>query len=76
LEDEMHDYQTLRSEALNLSLTEKANLLVELFENLMSTSQKEREYLWAMEAEKRLQAYDEGKLEAEDWKSLKNRVLS
>lgn len=63
----MDDYKTLLNEILNLSSSDKAHLLSDLFEDLMSTSQKEREYRWAVEAEKRLQEYDEGKLESEDW---------
>jgi hypothetical protein len=70
----MGDYKTLLNEALNLSSSEKAHLLNDLFEDLMSTSQKEREYHWAVEAEKRLQEYDEGKLESEDWSNLRKRI--
>jgi putative addiction module component (TIGR02574 family) len=70
----VQDYKLLLRQALNLPSAEKVHLLSNLFENLMSLQQREREQLWAAEAERRVNEYDEGKVESEDWKSLRKRL--
>lgn len=70
----VQDYNLLLRQALNLPSSEKVDLLSTLFENLMSLQQRDREQLWAAEAERRLNEYDEGKIESEDWKSLRKRL--
>jgi hypothetical protein len=70
----VQNYDSLLKEALNLSETEKIHLLSDLFEHIISVEQKEREQLWAEEAERRLEEYDKGNIDSEDWNSLKKRL--
>jgi hypothetical protein len=70
----VQNYDSLLKEALNLSETEKIHLLSDLFEHIISAEQKEREQLWAEEAERRLEEYDKGNIDSEDWNSLKKRL--
>lgn len=70
----VQDYNQLLRQALNLPSSEKVHLMSTLFENLLSLQQREREQLWAAEAERRLNEYDEGNIESEDWKSLRKRL--
>jgi putative addiction module component (TIGR02574 family) len=70
----MQDYESLRKQALRLSTPERTRLLSDLFETLTNTPQREREIRWAVEAEKRLQGYDEGKIDSEDWNQLRKRL--
>ena len=70
----MQDYESLRKQALRLSTPERTRLLSELFETLTNTAQRRREIRWAVEAEKRLQGYDEGKIDSEDWNQLRKRL--
>ncbi len=70
----VQNYDSLLKEALNLSETDKIHLLSDLFEHIISAEQKEREQLWAEEAERRLEEYDKGNIDSEDWNSLKRRL--
>jgi len=70
----MQDYESLRKQALRLSTPERTRLLSDLFETLTNIPQREREIRWAVEAEKRLQGYDEGKIDSEDWNQLRKRL--
>jgi putative addiction module component (TIGR02574 family) len=70
----VQNYHTLLQQALKLSSHEKLHLLSDLFENLLSGQQKEREQLWAAGAERRLAEYDKGNVDSEDWDSLSKRL--
>jgi len=57
-------------EALLLPREDRAELADKLLESLNVPTQKEVDRLWAEEAEKRVQEYEEGKIEAIDGKQV------
>lgn len=54
----------IQSELLNLPVVERARLLDVIWESLSEPETKEREAAWATESERRIDAYDNGKLTA------------
>ena len=54
----------IQSEVLNLSVVERARLLDLIWESLSESETKVREANWAAESERRIDAYDSGKLTA------------
>jgi putative addiction module component (TIGR02574 family) len=60
----------VKAEALNLSPTERAQLIDALWDSLASPEMKSREAAWAAESERRIDAYDAGKMTARDAKTV------
>ena len=56
----------IQSEVLNLSAKDRAHLLDVIWESLSEPEIKTREDSWAAESERRIDAYDNGKLTARD----------
>ena len=56
----------IRREALNLPPTERAKLIDALWDSLSPADMKARESAWAAEAERRVDAFDDGRLAARD----------
>jgi putative addiction module component (TIGR02574 family) len=56
----------IQNEALNLSATEKAKLIDLLWDSLSEPEIKARESAWAAESERRIDAFEAGKLKARD----------
>lgn len=54
----------IQSEVLNLSVVERARLLDVIWESLSESETKLREANWAAESERRIEAYENGKLTA------------
>ena len=54
----------IQSEVLNLSVADRARLLDLIWDSLSEPEIKVRESAWAAEAERRIDAYDKGKLTA------------
>jgi putative addiction module component (TIGR02574 family) len=54
----------IQSELLNLPVVERARLLDVIWESLSEPETKAREAAWATESERRIDAYDNGKLTA------------
>jgi len=54
----------IQSEVLNLSVVERARLLDVIWESLSEPETKTREAAWAAESERRIEAYESGKLTA------------
>lgn len=54
----------IQSEVLSLSVTDRARLLDVIWESLSEPETKAREAAWAAESERRIDAYDSGKLTA------------
>ena len=52
----------ITSEALRLSIAERAELAKQLLESLDNISEKENEHLWAQEAERRYSEYKAGRV--------------
>ena len=59
----MADQNTIFKEALSLSPSQKAELVDKLLASL-DNPDKEIDELWVKEAEKRIDAYDQGKMKA------------
>ena len=60
----------VKNEALNLSPTERAQLIDALWDSLASDEMKTREKAWAEESERRIDAYNAGKMTARDAKTV------
>lgn len=56
----------IQSEALELPASERAKLIDVLWDSLSEPELKARESAWAAESERRIDAYDAGKLTARD----------
>lgn len=56
----------IQSEVLNLSAKDRAHLLDVIWESLSEPELKTREAAWSAESERRIDAYDSGKLTARD----------
>jgi putative addiction module component (TIGR02574 family) len=56
----------IQNEVLNLSAKERAQLIDLIWESLSEPRIKAREAAWAAESERRIDAYDNGKLTARD----------
>jgi putative addiction module component (TIGR02574 family) len=56
----------IQNEALNLSAIEKAKLIDLLWDSLSEPEIKARESAWAAESERRVDAFEAGKLKARD----------
>ena len=61
---------TIQDEILRLPATERVKLINMLWESLSSTELKSREAAWAGESERRIDAFDAGKLKARDAQSV------
>lgn len=57
---------TVQSEALSLSAAERAKLIDALWDSLASAEMKSREAAWSAESERRIDAFEAGKLKARD----------
>lgn len=57
----------IREGALQLPVEQRAELIDVLWESLSPEDMKNREQAWAMEAERCIEAYGEGKLKARDF---------
>ncbi len=55
---------TIQSEVLNLTAEDRARLLDLIWDSLAEPDMKTREAAWAAESERRIDAYEEGKLTA------------
>ena len=60
----------IQTEMLNLPADERARLIDVLWDSLSATELKARESAWAEESERRIDAYDAGKLTARDAKAV------
>lgn len=54
----------IQSEVLNLPAADRARLLDLIWDSLSESQTKARETAWAAESERRIEAYDSGKLTA------------
>lgn len=68
------DYSTIKQQALKLSEAERAELMNDLYETLLTDTQREREQRWGEEAARRLADYDAGREPAESWSDLRSRL--
>lgn len=68
------DFDSIRKQALDLSGIERARLMNDLLETLMTDEQRAREQRWAEEAERRLADFDSGKDESVPWSDLRDRL--
>jgi putative addiction module component (TIGR02574 family) len=57
---------TIQNELLSLSEAERARLIDVLWDSLSEPELKLRESAWAVESERRIDAYDSGALKARD----------
>lgn len=57
---------TIQSEVLNLSPKDRAHLLDVIWDSLSEPELNTRETAWAIESERRIDAYDSGKLTARE----------
>jgi putative addiction module component (TIGR02574 family) len=60
----------IKNEVLGLSATERAQLIDVLWDSLSEPELKAREAAWAAESERRIDAFDAGKLKARDAKDV------
>lgn len=60
----------IQDEALSLPADERAKLIDVLWESLASPKIRAREAAWAEESERRIDAFEAGKLKARDSKSV------
>jgi putative addiction module component (TIGR02574 family) len=58
--------KAIQNEVLNLSAKERAQLIDLIWESLSEPQIKAREAAWAAESERRIDAYDNGKLTTRD----------
>jgi putative addiction module component (TIGR02574 family) len=56
----------IQDEILGLPATERARLIDVLWDSISAPEQQAREAAWAAESERRIDAYDSGKLTARD----------
>jgi putative addiction module component (TIGR02574 family) len=56
----------IQNEILSLPAAERARLIDMIWDSISGAEQKNREAVWALEAEKRIDAFDAGKLAARD----------
>ena len=68
------NYELIRSQIDELDVSERIQLLSELFELLSRSEQIERNEKWAAVAESRLAEYDDDQTAGEDWHSLRERL--
>jgi hypothetical protein len=68
------NYELIRSQIDELDVSERIQLLSELFELLSRNEQIERNEKWAAVAEFRLAEYDDDQTAGEDWHSLRERL--
>jgi putative addiction module component (TIGR02574 family) len=61
---------TIKDEALNLSVAERAQLIDALWDSLATSEMKARENAWAAESERRIDAFEAGKLKARDAQAI------
>lgn len=61
---------TIQNEILGLPPAERAKLIDLLWDSLSEPEFKERETAWAVESERRIDAFDTGKLKARDAKEV------
>jgi putative addiction module component (TIGR02574 family) len=64
----------VKNEALNLSPTERAQLIDALWDSLASDEIKAREAAWAEESERRVEAVKTGKLKTFDAKEVMSEL--
>lgn len=64
----------LLESARALSPVDRATLLEQIYETFESSQQKENDAKWAREAESRLKAFREGKLDAEPVEQAMSRI--
>ncbi len=57
---------TIQHDALSLSAAERVRLIDLLWKSLAEPAMEQREAAWASESERRIDAFNEGKLEARD----------
>lgn len=57
---------TIQAELLSLSPTERAKVIDVLWDSLASPEMTSREAAWAVESERRIEAFEAGKLKARD----------
>ena len=60
----MMSHVELERQALNLSARDRAELAHKLLSSLKDLSESELEQLWALEAKRRLEAFDRGEMES------------
>lgn len=65
---------TVLNDALALSPLERASLIEGLFSSFSPDSRSEVDRLWAQEAESRIDAFEEGRLQASTLESIVDRV--
>jgi putative addiction module component (TIGR02574 family) len=70
------DLKEIAAEALELPLTERAELAGQLLDSLDDLSQAEADELWAVEAERRFAAYKAGEMESVPAEELFARLRS
>ena len=68
------NYELIRSQIDELDVTDRIQLLSELFDSLSKSEQIERTEKWAAVAESRLAEYDDNQTTGEDWPSLRERL--
>ena len=61
---------TIKDEALGLPPTDRAKLIDALWESLATPEMKSREAKWAIESERRIDAFEAGNLKARDAQSV------
>jgi putative addiction module component (TIGR02574 family) len=65
---------TIRAEALSLPAEDRAKLIDVLWESLSVPEMKSRETAWAAESERRIDAFDAGKLTTQDAASVFSKL--
>lgn len=70
------ELQDLKERALALSAPDRADLAYELLHSLPPGREGDFEQAWLDEAERRLDAWDEGKMPASPWEEVRERVRS
>ena len=60
----------IQDEILGLSATDRARLIDVLWNSISAPEQQARETAWAVESERRIDAYDTGKLTAREAKEV------
>lgn len=64
----------IQAEMLNLPAVERVKLIDVLWDSLSTEEIKSREAAWAAESERRIDAFDAGKLKARDSKAVFHRL--
>ncbi len=70
------ELKDIAAEALELPLTERAELASRLLESLDDLSEAESDQLWAIEAERRFAEYKAGNIEAVSYEEVFERLRS